>query len=219
MCPLILMTTIYTGTSQSLPYTIPSRLIKHQFIHIPKTGGTSIEDAAKTNGVFVGRFAKFTKIFPYERTPVIKCSAWHIPPISFVPGSWCVIRSPTHRLISEYLFQRKHKIHHAKQLHGRISSCEDIYKWTQSVKLDIDKECKNKTLCHIDNCHFINQKHYAKMCDVHIPFTSLSSIMNSLFNTSVHSQNTNTTTHTTLLESCNVDTLVKIIYNISINFM
>ena len=71
------------------------------FVHIPKTGGTTIEEEAyRKHGILWGRRALQSS----NRT---HCSPWHAPP-SLNPGYYsgrrvfCVVRHPLDRLISEY---------------------------------------------------------------------------------------------------------------------
>lgn len=101
-----------------------------EFVHIPKTGGTSIEIAASRVGIAWG-ICKFTKfrsgqpqcdhLRPFRhqiqlqrnsewecRTPA---SPWHCPPSKFAAGNkfarvrtFAVVRDPYERMISEYYY-------------------------------------------------------------------------------------------------------------------
>jgi hypothetical protein len=80
------------------------------FIHIPKTGGTSIE----------AHFQKYSRMFFYNGIrpvpPIIKVSPQHWPILTirsifgddFCKESFTIVRNPFKRLESEYHFQRKY---------------------------------------------------------------------------------------------------------------
>ena len=67
------------------------------FIHIPKTGGTSIEDLFHLRwNISVGRFGTNYSVYP------LKCSVWHCPPSTKVSNSFALVRDPVERLESEF---------------------------------------------------------------------------------------------------------------------
>lgn len=117
------------------------------FIHIPKTGGTTIYDLAKDKG-FNWRYI------------VGKCkgySGYHIPPDKKgnVPY-FCVVRNPYSRIISEYKFIVK-----------KNKSVEGLNKFIED-KLNKVKEDKN-----IDDFHWVPQHKYTKYCDYILSFENL----------------------------------------------
>ena len=72
------------------------------FLHVPKTGGTTIESALGAVGIGVGYCHKR----PYE--PRLKFRAfepWHTPPARVVPNSWAIVRDPYERAQSEFLWR------------------------------------------------------------------------------------------------------------------
>ena len=99
------------------------------FIHVPKSGGTSVEAMAFEAGVLLGRNLAAAagegpqdsqqgaldagkdeiNIIGYPLTRGIACSKWHRPPAEFVPGSFCVKRNPFTRVTSEYLWREQEK--------------------------------------------------------------------------------------------------------------
>jgi len=107
-----------------------------EFVHIPKTGGTSIEIAASRVGIAWGicKFAKFRSgdpqcddIRPFRHQVKIqnssewKCSTqaspWHCPPLKYTAGNkfekaetFAVVRNPYERMISEYYYFFKSKL-------------------------------------------------------------------------------------------------------------
>jgi len=112
------------------------------FVHIPKTGGTSIEDSFKEYNINVGRFKSDMK--NVEKIENIKCSYWHIPPknlkISFNDYNvFTVIRNPYQRFVSEYKYN------------GR-DNYTDINKWALSLQ--------NNSNVYRNDCHLLPQIEY-----------------------------------------------------------
>lgn len=90
------------------------------FIHIPKTGGTTVEMSAAAHGVMLGMCAS-------ENPPAIaefsSCSRWHQPPLTpqatVIPDSFCIVRNPFARLLSEYNYNYRD-----------AAMCEGFETWT-----------------------------------------------------------------------------------------
>lgn len=79
--------------------TTESNGVNLQFIHIPKTGGTSIELWGKENGFRWGKYDRSLK--GDKKTGDFRCNSWHTPqPVSM--ESFCVLRQPFDRLLSEF---------------------------------------------------------------------------------------------------------------------
>ena len=82
------------------------------FIHIPKTGGTAVENIMRAEyDVKVGRFAfkppENDKAGAWEgqyKTKGVPCARWHKPPKTFVPESFTLVRNPYARVISEFCY-------------------------------------------------------------------------------------------------------------------
>jgi len=75
------------------------------FIHIPKTGGVSVEDAAAKAGHVTGAcvvHAFGDANLPYAVAPGFDCEPYHTPPLRFVPFSFAVVRDPYARMVSEF---------------------------------------------------------------------------------------------------------------------
>ena len=72
------------------------------FLHIPKTGGTTIETVLGTLGIDVG----FCHKRPFEfRKKYIGYEQWHTPPAAEVPDSFAIVRNPYSRAQSEFLWR------------------------------------------------------------------------------------------------------------------
>ena len=90
------------------------------FIHIPKTGGTTVEMSAAAHGVMLGMCAS-------DYLPAIagvsNCSRWHQPPLTpratTIRDSFCITRNPFARLLSEYNY-----------LFRDAATCEHFKTWT-----------------------------------------------------------------------------------------
>jgi len=93
---------------------------KPSFIHIPKTGGTSIEVTFLSMNIGVGQYAFSSgfinnkdlrktaahindrRKYSINDTFHDKCSRFHTPPSNFIHKSFTVIRDPFDRLVSEW---------------------------------------------------------------------------------------------------------------------
>ena len=89
-------------------------LIRHQdkivlFVHIPKTGGTSVEDAMMRSGAVVAlkygkRFEGFMKTtFQHLNAEIYEGAI----PADFYDYAFATVRHPVPRLVSEYFYRRK----------------------------------------------------------------------------------------------------------------
>jgi len=71
------------------------------FLHIPKAGGTTIENELGRVGIQVG----LCHARPYERESRFnEFEPWHTPPVGQVPNSWVIVRDPYTRAQSEFLW-------------------------------------------------------------------------------------------------------------------
>ena len=72
------------------------------FLHIPKTGGTTIETVLGVLGIDVGYCHKR----PFEfRKKFVGYEQWHTPPAAEVPNSFAIVRNPYTRAQSEFLWR------------------------------------------------------------------------------------------------------------------
>ena len=109
------------------------------FVHIPKTGGTTIERLFKKYNYFVGTY---DNKFNYNKHDF--CPFWHVPPkynknINFKNYiTFCFIRDPLERVVSEVNFLQ--------------------------VKSDINKFIKDRLINEdnnfVEDCHFLPQSDY-----------------------------------------------------------
>ena len=115
-------------------------LINLKFMHIPKTAGTSIENAAKNNNLLWGKYDTTLKTSK-------NISAWHCPQ-EIPPYCFCVIRNPFDRFMSQFYHANKIKDYNSEKLNNFIE-----------VKIPLIKNNMN-----IDDNHFLPQyKFYEKM--------------------------------------------------------
>ena len=78
------------------------------YLHIPKTGGSTIEGSLGRVGIGVGMC--FDKVYdrpmPYETHPRMSgWEAWHCVPRDYVRNSWTIVRDPYERAQSEFLYE------------------------------------------------------------------------------------------------------------------
>ena len=75
------------------------------FIHIPKTGGVSVEDMASKAGHVTGACLVHSfgdDAVPYALAKGYLMEPYHTPPARFVPYSFTVVRNPYARMVSEF---------------------------------------------------------------------------------------------------------------------
>jgi len=126
-----------------------------KFIHIPKTAGTSIENAAQYNNLLWGRFDKSLKSFGSR--------AWHCPQKTNC-YCFCVIREPFDRFISQFYHDNDIKDYNSKKLNKYI---ENIIPQLQ-------------TNINIHDNHFLHQYKFYEMCNISISFNDLQINLNKL---------------------------------------
>ena len=124
------------------------------FLHIPKTGGTAIEVWGKSHGVFWGKHD--TSLEGEKRKT--GCNAWHTPQRLKNKDSFCVVRRPFDRLVSEYK-------HRACAKHAStVCDLDHFNTWVRDLlKGDL----------RVNDCHVLPQKDYMPFCDHVLNFDAL----------------------------------------------
>jgi hypothetical protein len=97
---------------------------KLELVHIPKTGGMSIEDAASLEGILWGyKNPEIHGCTSKTRASYNGVTRWHVPPKCFLEKSpyqgkdtFCVIRDPIDRLVSAYKYSFKMGKHRNKNI-------------------------------------------------------------------------------------------------------
>lgn len=144
----------YSSLLSSALYLPPVEL---EFIHIPKTGGTSIELWGKANGF---RWGKYDDSFRGDKkSGKLHCNRWHLPQ-NVSMESFCVVRQPFERLQSEFRHRTCEK---NSDMPCDIRTFND---WTRNVlsgRLDVN------------DCHLLPQAQYLSACDNVLGFDYLQS--------------------------------------------
>jgi len=116
---------------------------KLEYHHIPKTGGTSIEDFGKLNNILWGRFNKDYKIIK----KINGVSFWHDPNFSYRKDNFTIVRNPYDRIISQFYYENRNKTR-------KNDDIEHFYQWLLQKK---NIYLKNK---YQSDAHFILQSEY-----------------------------------------------------------
>lgn len=127
-----------------------------KFIHIPKTGGTSIEESAKKNNLLWGKFD--TSLKSYKNI-----SAWHCPQ-EMQPYCFCVVRNPFDRFISQFYHENSVNNYNSEKLNNFIK-----------IKIS---QIKNNI--NINDNHFLPQYMFSEKCHIIISFDNLQDNLNNL---------------------------------------
>ena len=124
------------------------------FLHIPKTGGTAIEAWGLDHGVEWGKHDGSLKGNKHDTG----CNAWHTPQ-RLERESFCVVRKPFDRLMSEY----KHRAcaRHALKDPCNLSAFND---WVRQIMTGSPTA---------NDCHLVPQTRYLDFCDNILRYDSL----------------------------------------------
>merc|ERR1712228_751872 len=167
------------------------------FIHIPKTAGSSIENAAFAQNIKYSQYAmsrnneNTKRIYDHyiNKTAHPNCtihSPYHIPPRYFLQNFtyydksrydlFCIVRNPFSRILSEYVYQNK------KTINCSISKDE----FNQNLT-DLMDHCQKKICCQ--DFHLLPQYEYvydsdgSQLCDHVLHFENLKNEFDALMMT------------------------------------
>jgi len=134
-----------------------------KFLHIPKTGGSSIEYAARKVGINWGKFDKSLKL---DRTYAVgkgPFSKWHIP--QSVEGSdmFCVVRNPWDRIISQFYHKNVIKNYTPVHLNRWIEKTLPLILSIQKPKHRKKKKTQDNHL--LPQIHFVKHSTYVLCCE------------------------------------------------------
>lgn len=125
-----------------------------EFRHIPKTAGSSIENALKDAGVNVGLNDEA------ERSRSGPCQWHNTTRLNPNAQTWCVVREPLERFVSEHKYQSWNKLYSAGQC--SVDALND------HVNRAYDKKLHKTSHGH---CHYIPQSEYE--CDIMFDFAKI----------------------------------------------
>jgi Sulfotransferase family len=126
-----------------------------EFVHIPKTGGTAVENAAKKQNIRWG--ANHYKIRPKEHRRYMDVPYWHMPPHYYqrlhtevlqefdpygpnpyynvnnnaTPALFTIVRNPYARVVSEYLFYHREAKHYTNV--SKYNDAPKMNAWISSI--------------------------------------------------------------------------------------
>lgn len=166
------------GATIIYQYTHCHRIICNlKFIHISKTGGSSIENSAKKQNINWGRFHYNSKMVSLANTSFEFCPRWHIPPRYFSSNpfqnytTFTVVRNPYTRCLSEFNCQHTgyfekdasptilnewiHDQLRNKQFNGHFIPCSE-YVFNDDGSRFVDHVLKFENLNH-DFSHLMKQ--------------------------------------------------------------
>eukprot|EP00964_Phaeocystis_antarctica_P157702 scaffold128006_cov69-Phaeocystis_antarctica.AAC.6 len=170
---------------------------KLQFIHIPKTGGTAMEVTGRSHGL---QWGKHRSKMPGGMCPFgcegtwQPCSAWHIPPAVFAEHgknpyagftTFCNVRHPYSRAISEYIFLggacNAQDLNAGLQdilgkINASVIAIQDSFPHMPADALWLASRTQlagARPMANLSDCHWLPQNLYAKSCDVVLHIESL----------------------------------------------
>ncbi|GAB5365070.1 hypothetical protein AAMO2058_001025000 [Amorphochlora amoebiformis] len=137
------------------------KLARLAFIHIPKTGGTSIMNLAKQAGIKWGVYDSSPRI---TKRKIQGCPVDHWPPIRIQSGvhTFCTMRDPVDRAISEV----RYELWHSQE--KRCVTAEELnYEILRGLKSVYEMKEGYR------ECHWLPQFMYARKCDYILRYESL----------------------------------------------
>lgn len=179
------------------------------FIHIPKNGGTAIEEAGLAHGLVWGDPDAEKIVMGGQGED---CSKRHVPPhlhpadFSSLSETFCVIRDPYSRILSEYRYLRGQDWGHwflsvKGYIQGHDEACSaGLNRFAQEILRTYPIKR------FMNDCHVIPQSEYIwgpdghRWCDKILRFEELGESFNSLMKK--HSSPVRLTSHANVAEEC-----------------
>lgn len=143
-----------------------SNQTKVTFIHIPKTGGSTIESVLRDHDIFVGEAQRQNwsgdiENFPYPVTEDSKdCVGWHRPPSGPIDNSFTIVRDPVDRLESEFKYRQ------FKDAKGNLYS-QDQRGFESWIKAVLEQAESQPFLL---DCHYVPQYDFARQASLVVPY-------------------------------------------------
>ena len=142
------------------------------FIHIPKTAGALIDQnlgmhIRKEKYYFSLQHGSCTSNKfnnKCDTNPGCVCSNWHVPPRYFYPnayedvGTFCVVRNPVDRLVSQFKMNALHKLKGASSIQLISSLNRYIISALRNEKDNYFRSLKNDSFA--EDCHVVAQYEY-----------------------------------------------------------
>jgi len=138
------------------------------FLHIPKTGGTSVEN--------LGHDALGTSWGRFDRSLIrngTHCSVWHVPQKVLSGVSFCTLRNPATKFVGQF--------HHENEPTDYCNNAT-FDKWTKTALMKFEENP------YYYDCHYLPQVQYAHFCDYRLRFEHLNEDIRNLL-THYHFEN------------------------------
>jgi len=147
------------------PQTNMTHIMPIELIHIPRTGGTTIEFCTSKETVDEYKWGSSNKELHGEARTYLnkkggRCWGQHAPPttVNFYSGkeTFCVVRDPYARLISEFGHQQAMYSH-------RVGDCsvenmnQRLMEWIREMKYGVNNQ---KPVTYLHDCHMLPQAAY-----------------------------------------------------------
>lgn len=168
------VTALSLGATHDDVCVSPAALVLRRFIHIPKNGGSSIEKGLwRHRRVAAGAKLASSRRSVYSAELLVPpgpcsgrehnlCSPWHTPPHACVRGSYCVVRDPFDRMLSELHMQTMMGVANASDC-----TCSGFQAW---LRRHVGAEVLAPGVM---DCHFMPQWAFARRCSALSPMEGL----------------------------------------------
>lgn len=180
--------------SHAEPVRIDRHLRHLVFLHIPKNGGTTIEDIGAEHGFSWGA-RYFCEGWKCEKTRMpdnSSCSPWHVPPTFLSQASpyhnqsaqvFCVVRDPWSKMRSEYIYRVSvyNKWPAPFVMDGPACSVDGFNTWARAVLAEFERGNRFHSDCHLlPQWDFVQGPEGQRWCHHLLPLEDLTSSFNKL---------------------------------------